>query len=122
MENYKLVMPEDLNHYGFLFGGRLLRWVDEYAYIAASLDYPECNLVTVGLDHVEFRRNVLGGTVLRFHVQQARVGTTSAQYTVNVFKANEDNQQAIFSTCVTYVRVDDAGAKVPLPTTAKSGS
>ena len=29
MENYKLVMPEDLNHHGFLFGGRMLQWVSE---------------------------------------------------------------------------------------------
>ncbi len=120
MENYKLVMPEDLNHHGFLFGGRMLQWVDEYAYIAASLDFPRCNLVTVALDHVEFRRSVLQGTVLRFQVQQARVGTSSVQYTVNVFNANEDDSQPIFSTGVTYVRVDDDGVKVPLPTAEDS--
>ena len=110
-------MPEDLNHHGFLFGGRMLQWVDEYAYIAASLDFPGCNLVTVALDHVEFRRSVLQGTVLRFLVQQARVGATSVQYSVNVFKAGEDDPQPIFSTGVTYVRVDDDGAKVALPHT-----
>ena len=35
MINHKLVLPQYLNHYGFLFGGHLLKWVDEYAYIAA---------------------------------------------------------------------------------------
>jgi hypothetical protein len=30
MENHKLVLPEHLNQYGFLFGGNLLKWVDEY--------------------------------------------------------------------------------------------
>lgn len=29
MTSYKLVMPGDLNHYGFLFGGKMLMWVDE---------------------------------------------------------------------------------------------
>ena len=115
MENYKLVMPEDLNHHGYLFGGRILQWVDEYAYIAASLEFPNCNLVTVALDHVEFRKSVLQGTVLRFHVQQGRLGTTSVQYNVNVFKANEDDAEPIFSTGVTYVRVDDEGGKIALP-------
>ena len=115
VENYKLVMPEDLNHYGFLFGGRMLQWVDEYAYIGASLDFPGCNLVTVALDHVEFRRSVLQGTVLRFQVQQARVGTTSVQYNVNVFEARGVDSQPIFSTGVTYVRVDGDGAKIALP-------
>jgi len=29
MTTYKLVMPEDMNHYGFLFGGKMLMWIDE---------------------------------------------------------------------------------------------
>ena len=29
MESYKVVRPEHLNHYGYLFGGFLLKWVDE---------------------------------------------------------------------------------------------
>jgi hypothetical protein len=49
-----LVLPGDLNHYGFLFGGRLLAWIDEASWIAASLDYPHCQFVTVALDAVEF--------------------------------------------------------------------
>jgi len=28
-ENHRLVLSEDLNQYGFLFGGRLLSWVDD---------------------------------------------------------------------------------------------
>lgn len=31
MENFTLVRPEHLNHHGYLFGGVLLKWVDEYA-------------------------------------------------------------------------------------------
>lgn len=113
-------MPEDLNHHGFLFGGRMLQWVDEYAYIAASLDFRQCNLVTVALDHVEFRRSVRQGTVLKFHVEQARVGTSSVQYTVNVFNANDQNPEPIFSTGVTYVRVDASGGKIALPSSPKT--
>jgi len=29
METHRLVLPSDLNHYGFLFGGRLLAWIDD---------------------------------------------------------------------------------------------
>ena len=47
-ESTLLVRPEHLNHHGFLFGGRLLEWLDEQAYIAAiSRLNPEANLVTV---------------------------------------------------------------------------
>ena len=45
METHRLVMPGDLNQYGFLFGGKMLSWVDEACWIAASLDYP-CLLYT----------------------------------------------------------------------------
>jgi len=38
MESYKLVLPEHLNHYGYLFGGNMLKWVDEISWIAASRD------------------------------------------------------------------------------------
>jgi len=31
MNQYKLALPEHLNHYGYLFGGNMLKWVDEYA-------------------------------------------------------------------------------------------
>ena len=50
MENHRLVLPEHLNHYGFLFGGHLLKWVDEFAYIAATIEYPGYNFVTIGMD------------------------------------------------------------------------
>ena len=35
MMTYRLVMPEDMNHYGFLFGGKMLMWIDEVAGVAA---------------------------------------------------------------------------------------
>jgi len=117
MENYKLVRPEHLNHYGYLFGGALLKWVDEVAYIAATLDYPGCNFVTIAMDQVEFRQNARQGSVLRFHAQRRRAGTTSVQYTVNVFRKDVDTGQEaeIFFTNITFVRVNLEGQKVPLP-------
>ena len=117
MENHKLVMPEDLNHYGYLFGGNLLKWVDEYAWIAATLDYPGCSFVTIGMDKVEFRQSVQGGTILQFVVEKTRAGTTSVQYSVTVFRGNSapGESGSVFRTHVTLVRVDQAGRKIPLP-------
>jgi len=117
MENYRLVLPEHLNHYGYLFGGHLLRWVDEICWIAASLEFPGCRLVTIGLDRVEFRKSVHGGAILRFDVERGRLGRTSVQYTVNVFADDIDSgvEETVFSTHVTFVRIDDAGRKTELP-------
>lgn len=56
MQNHQLVLTEHLNHYGFLFGGTLLKWVDESAYICARLDYPGKSFVTVGMDKSQLQK------------------------------------------------------------------
>jgi acyl-CoA hydrolase len=110
METHRLVLPGDLNHYGFLFGGRLLAWVDEASWIAASLEYPHCQFVTVAMDTVEFHHSVRDGTVLRISCSREREGNTSVAYQVSVFDERA-GQVAIFSTRVTFVSVDDDGKK-----------
>ena len=75
METHKLVMPEHLNHFGFLFGGNLLKWIDEVSYIAVTLDYPGCNFVTVGMDNIKFKKSIRQGTILCFDSKKNRVGT-----------------------------------------------
>ncbi|MFC1512866.1 acyl-CoA thioesterase [Thermodesulfobacteriota bacterium] len=116
MENHKLVLPGHLNQYGFLFGGDLLKWVDEYAWIAATLEYPDCNFVTIGMDRVEFKKTVREGTILKFIVEKMQSGKTSAQYLVHVYRGDHKAMNdLIFSTRVTFVRIDQDGQKIPLP-------
>ena len=117
MENHRLVLPEHLNHYGFLFGGCLLQWVDEMAWIAASLDYKGCRLVTIAMDQVTFRKGVRSGTVLRFVTQRVRIGRTSVSYKVEVFAETIEggSEDLVFTTTVTQVRVDESGQKRELP-------
>ena len=117
MQSYKLVMPGDLNHYGFLFGGNLLKWVDEIAWIAASVYFPGMNFVTVGIDNVEFKKSIRQGSILRFESKLLRKGNTSVQFRVEVFCNSPHehvNQEAVFTTGVTMVRVDRKGNKMPL--------
>ncbi|MBN1780138.1 acyl-CoA thioesterase [bacterium] len=117
MDNYTLVRPEHLNHYGVLFGGALLKWVDEYAWLAASRDFPGCRLVTVGMNRIEFREQVANGTILRFHIRFHSQGKTSVTYSVNVTAEPAQQNEAItvFSTQVTLVRIDELGKKCHLP-------
>jgi len=110
METHRLVLPGDLNHYGFLFGGRLLAWVDEASWIAASLDYPHCQFVTVAMDAVVFRHSVRDGTILTISCNREREGITSAAYQVNVCDQRA-GQLPIFTTRMTFVSVDDQGIK-----------
>jgi len=124
MENYRLVLPGHLNHYGYQFGGVLLQWVDEFAWLGASLDHPCCNFVTVGMDRVEFKKSVKQGSVLRFEVRQETLGTSSAKYGVNVYNTNlgTGDEEKVFSTTVTFVCLNDRGEKTPIPRGEASGA
>lgn len=116
MKNYKLVMPEHLNQFGHIFGGNLLKWADEYAWIAASLDYPDCKFVTVGLDEVYFRANVKEGSILEFDLEKVKEGNTSVQFQVDVYSnLRSDEKILIFETKITMVNLDENDNKKPLP-------
>ncbi|MDF1859979.1 MAG: acyl-CoA thioesterase [Verrucomicrobiales bacterium] len=111
MENHRLVLPEHLNQYGFLFGGYLLMWVDEIAWMAATLDCEDCQFVTVGMKEVAFHKSVRQGAILRFETDQVHRGNSSVRYSVKVLR----DRTEIFSTEVTLVRVDEDGNKQSLP-------
>jgi len=117
MESYKLVLPEHLNHYGYLFGGNMLKWSDEVSWIAASRDFPGCKFVTVAMDRVEFKKSVRQGSILRFAVTRGDSGRTSVRYRVEVFCDDIDSgaEDPVFATTVTFVCLDTEGRKTPLP-------
>ena len=117
MESHRLVLPEHLNHFGYLFGGYLLKWVDEFAWVAATLDWPGCNFVTVGMDEVKFKKSVRKGTILKFIVEKSKQGVTSLQYKVTVIREDtgQGGDDTIFTTHVTLVHVDKQGKKKAVP-------
>ena len=117
MDSFALVRSEHLNHHGYLFGGCMLKWVDEYAWLAASREYHGCTLVTVAMDKIAFREPVVNGSILRFDVARQRQGTTSVTYAVNVYAdaPGAESEKHVFATQVTFVRIDDRGRKQPLP-------
>ena len=116
MENFKLVLPGDLNQHGYLYGGNLLKWIDEYAWIAATLDFPRSRFVTVALDKVSFNKGVNNGAILRFDINKSLEGNTSVQYLVNVYCQTNCNSKSeiIFSTHITFVNLDENGLKKSL--------
>lgn len=111
MQTQRLVLPADLNQYGHLFGGRLLAWVDEASWIAASLEFPQCRFVTVAMREVCFRHSVREGTILTIESLLQRRGNTSVTYTVQVLDTRSPVGEPLFITDVTLVNVDDRGSK-----------
>ncbi|MBO7742251.1 MAG: acyl-CoA thioesterase [Victivallales bacterium] len=117
MDFYSIVRNEHLNQYNHLFGGIMLQWVDEYAYMAAVREFPGVMFVTRAMDHVEFKRGVLNGSMLRFQVERTRKGSSSVNYQVQVFSRapGKVEENPVFSTIVTMVAVDGNGGKAQLP-------
>lgn len=115
MKHRKIVQPESLNDQGFLFGGNLLKWVDESAYITASLDYPGNRFVTISLDEVTFKHPILQGEILCFDVQMIRKGRTSAMYKIDVRGEKlAGHNEPLFVTEITFVNVDANSQPSPI--------
>ena len=113
MLNHKLVLPGHLNHYGYLFGGYLLQWVDEYAYITANLENPGHRFVTIALDNVVFKKVIRLGSILKFDINSTRLGNSSATYNVKVFSDSIESgsETLVFVTNITFVNINNDGKK-----------
>lgn len=113
MINHKLVLPEHLNHYGYLFGGFLLQWVDEYGYITANLENPGHRFVTIALDNVVFKKVIRLGSILKFDISSTRLGTSSVTYNVKVYSDSIESgdEELVFKTNITFVNIDEEGNK-----------
>jgi acyl-CoA hydrolase len=123
METYTTVMTEHLNSHGTLFGGQLLLWVDQYAWMAASLDFPGKRLVTRAMDNINFSAGASNGSILRFVMEKERTGHTSVTYSVKVYCNIPDDPSSlpgqkgeymIFQNHVTFVAIDCNGNKMKL--------
>ena len=115
MQHRTIVLPEYLNDQGFLFGGNLLKWVDEFAYITASLEFAGNRFVTVSLDEVNFNHPVLPGEILCFDVECVRRGNTSLQYRVTVIGEKlAGHSEPLFATNISFVNVGPDGKSVPI--------
>ena len=111
MNHRKLVLPEHINAQGSLFGGYLLKWLDEFAYITASMEFPGNRFVTIAMNNVEFKHPIHCGQILRFSISRARLGKSSVEYLVNVYgeKSDDASEQVLFATDITFVNVSETG-------------
>ncbi|PLX66417.1 MAG: acyl-CoA thioesterase [Denitrovibrio sp.] len=117
MENYVNVRPEHLNFHGYLFGGEMLKWLDEFAWMAASRDYPGATMVTVAIDNILFKNRVVNGSILHFVIEVFKTGTSSVTYNVEVFcdEPGSFDEKEVFSSRITFVNLDGDGKPMPLP-------
>ena len=73
----KWVKPEDLNANGTLFGGSLLRWIDEEAAIYAIVQLGNQRVVTKYMSEIEFVASAVQGDIIEMGLSATRFGRTS---------------------------------------------
>ena len=73
----KWVRPQDLNANGTLFGGSLLRWIDEEAAIYAILQLGNHHVVTKFISEINFEASAREGDLIELGLVATAFGRTS---------------------------------------------
>ena len=73
----KWVKPEDLNPNGTLFGGSLLRWIDEEAAVYVIGQLGNSRVVTKYMSEINFVSSARQGDVIELGINATRFGRTS---------------------------------------------
>src|SRR5262245_33313566 len=73
----KWVKPEDLNAHGTLFGGSLLRWIDEEAAIYAIIQLGTNHCVTKYMSEINFISSAKQGDIIELGIKAVNFGRTS---------------------------------------------
>ena len=105
-----------MNPLNTLLGGRLMHWIDLAGALAAhrhSRNY----VVTASIDHLDFWVPVHVGDVVILRASVNRVFHTSMEVGVTVWVENylQDEYKHVSSAYLTFVAVDAAGKRVPVP-------
>tara|TARA_R110000782_G_scaffold30184_3_gene75140 strand:- start:338 stop:721 length:384 start_codon:yes stop_codon:yes gene_type:complete len=108
----RMVRPEHLNSVNRLFGGTLLSWVDEEAYIFAKCQLRTPHLVTRHFSEVNFVSAAVQDDIIEFGLHVVEFGTTSITVACRV--RNKDSKKILIDIKrLVFVAVDKLGQPVP---------
>lgn len=108
----KWVKPEDLNANGTLFGGSLLRWIDEEAAIYAIIQLGNPRSVTKLISEINFRSSARQGDMIEMGLRAVKFGRTSLTMRAKV--RNIISGEVILTIeKIVFVSLDEDGNPVP---------
>lgn len=101
-----LIKPEDLQHHGTLFAGRMAEWFVETCFIAACrlTGKPE-DIVCVQIHGINFRKPAYNGDIIEIKSKIAYLSRTS----ITVYGQAFINRNSVYavSGMITFVTVDE---------------
>ncbi|GJG87426.1 hypothetical protein tb265_26070 [Gemmatimonadetes bacterium T265] len=115
-ETSELMMPQDANNMGHVFGGVVLSMMDKAAAVAA-IRHARATCVTVSIDRVDFREPIHVGDLVVMKASVNHVGRTSVEVGVRV-EAEEltSGRRRHTNSCyLTFVAVDRNGRPIEVP-------
>lgn len=115
----ELVLPEDTNAKGSIFGGRVLSLIDKCAAIAA-MRHARSDVLTISMDSVVFLTKVRLGDVLQLSGRLNAAFGSSMEVEVTVHSEDPHSGERTLTTTalVTMVAVDGAGRPLKVPALA----
>lgn len=116
VEMTEIVLPEDSNPRGSVFGGRVLALIDKCAAVAA-LRHARSEVVTVSMDSVEFRSGVRVGDILALEgrVNAAFGSSMEVEVTVHAEDPGSGRRTLTTTAFVTMVAVGPDGRPCAVP-------
>lgn len=112
----QIVMPNDTNPLGNLFGGQLLLWMDIVASISATR-HCEKIAVTASVNNVSFNIPILRASIVTLQAKVSRAFKSSMEIFIDVWV--EDRESGVKQKCneaiYTFVAIGDDGKTIQVP-------
>tara|TARA_Y100000766_G_C18429420_1_gene375882 strand:- start:42 stop:398 length:357 start_codon:yes stop_codon:yes gene_type:complete len=102
----KLIKPEDLNAGGSLFGGQLLKWIDEEAAIYAMCQLDNNKVTTKFMSEIDFISPARTGDVIEIGLEMSKIGTTSITFRCEA-RVKKTEKKIITIEKIVFVNLDD---------------
>lgn len=114
--NTEVVLPNDTNHVGNLFGGKLMQWLDITGAIAAQRHCGRV-VVTAAINHVSFDKPIKQNSIVTLEAKVSRAFSSSMEVFVDVFFENPSTGQRTKcnEAILTFVAIDQNGSPLPVP-------
>jgi acyl-CoA hydrolase len=108
----KWVKPEDLNPNGTLFGGSLLKWIDEESAIYAMVQLQNQKIVTKLMSEINFVSSAKQGDIIELGIVATKFGSTSITMRCEV--RNKMTRHTILSIDkIVFVNLGEDGKPAP---------
>ena len=106
----KIVMMQDLNPYGNLFGGTLMGWMDQVALILA-VRYTRQHCVTAKFSEINFKEPVRLKDMVELEAKIVQVGTSSMTIDITAYKLcfRCTEPSLVANARAVFVALDDQG-------------